>query len=298
MGRRLTETIPVEFIEVGERYRQVSDEAVASLAASINGIGLKTPITVRYVEKMVIRGEEIENVPVLVTGNTRLRAAKQLGWAEIECFVEDCTETQARLWEIDENLCRAELSPSERAKHTAERKAIYEEIHPETRHGGDRSEASRQLGDLPDRFTADTASVSGRSERAVQRDAERGEKVIDEVLSMIAGTKLDTGTYLDKLKKLTPNDQVTAAKRDLALLREQQRQATAGEKAKADRNSIDRDVQARAAREVANIIAEHVPAEWWDALKANLYAAKNAAFIANELTNISGESIMDRRYGT
>lgn len=53
-----------------------------------------------------------------------------------------------------------------------------------------------------DRFTADTAAKTGQSERSIQRDAERGEKVIPEVIDMITGTKLDTGTYLDKLKKL------------------------------------------------------------------------------------------------
>ncbi|MGB3391159.1 MAG: hypothetical protein WBA88_24615, partial [Pseudaminobacter sp.] len=67
-----------------------------------------------------------------------------------------------------------------------------------------------------DRFTVDTAAATGRSERAVQRDAERGEKVIPEVLAMVRGTKLDTGTYLDKLKKLPPSEQAQAAKRDLA----------------------------------------------------------------------------------
>lgn len=80
---------------------------------------------------------------------------------------------------IDENLCRAELSPADRARQTARRKAIYEELNPETRHGGDRSEPSRQLGDLPDadRFSADTARATGLSERTVQRDAERGEVI-------------------------------------------------------------------------------------------------------------------------
>ena len=36
---------------------------------------------------------------------------------------------------------------------------------------------SCQLGDTEDRFTASTAAVSGKSERAVQRDAGRGEKI-------------------------------------------------------------------------------------------------------------------------
>lgn len=39
---------------------------------------------------------------------------------------------------IDENLCRAEMSPAKRASQTARRKAIYIELHPETSHGGDR----------------------------------------------------------------------------------------------------------------------------------------------------------------
>jgi hypothetical protein len=64
-------------------------------------------------------------------------------------------------------------------------------------------------------FATETAKAIGKDERTVRRDAERGEKVIPEVMAMIAGTKLDTGTYLDRIKNLRPNEQVTAAKRDL-----------------------------------------------------------------------------------
>src|SRR5690606_36373943 len=66
------------------------------------------------------------------------------------------------------------------------------------------------------RFTADTAARTGQSERTVQRDAERGQKVIPEVMELVKGTRLETGAYLDKLKTFSPNDQVTAARRDLA----------------------------------------------------------------------------------
>ncbi|MGP2491064.1 hypothetical protein ACTDI4_05485 [Mesorhizobium sp. PUT5] len=41
-----------------------------------------------------------------------------------------------------------------------------------------------------DRFTADTAAKTGQSERAVQRDAERGTKISERVLSMLKGTPL------------------------------------------------------------------------------------------------------------
>jgi hypothetical protein len=101
---------------------------------------------------------------------------------------------------IDENLCRNELSPAERASQTARRKEIYEELHPETKHGGDRK--SDQVANLSTRsFAEATAAATGSDERTVRRDAERGSKVIGEVIDMITGTKLDTGTYLDKLKR-------------------------------------------------------------------------------------------------
>lgn len=96
---------------------------------------------------------------------------------------------------VDENLCRAELSPADRARQTARRKAIYEELNPETKVGGIPGKAGggkisredRQVGDdgVVSRFTADTARLTGSSERTVQRDAERGEKVIAEVLDLI-----------------------------------------------------------------------------------------------------------------
>ncbi|EYR84264.1 hypothetical protein SHLA_14c000460 [Shinella sp. DD12] len=110
---------------------------------------------------------------------------------------------------IDENLCRNELSPAERASQTARRKAIYLELHPETAAGiaqaagmNAAQERGGQVGHDVDRFDAATAKATGQSERVVRRDAERGEKVIPEVIDLIAGTKLDTGTYLDKLKRL------------------------------------------------------------------------------------------------
>jgi len=72
--------------------------------------------------------------------------------------------------------CRADLSPAERAEHTARRKEIYEEIHPETDHGGDRRSIKSQslrLENRADCFTASTAATTGKSERVVQLDAER-----------------------------------------------------------------------------------------------------------------------------
>ncbi|MET4233367.1 hypothetical protein ABIA85_006660 [Bradyrhizobium sp. LA6.10] len=71
-------------------------------------------------------------------------------------------------------LIRRDLTPAQRAKLIAKRKAAYEAVHPETRNGGNRRGSVRQVGELKkDRFTADTAAKTGKPERSIQRDATR-----------------------------------------------------------------------------------------------------------------------------
>lgn len=111
--------IDIEDIYVGERLRRPSEAAVEALANSMRAIGLKTPITVRVVEKMEIDGEEIWGVPVLVAGATRIAAAKQLGWSAISCSIVDTDDIDALMWEIAENLHRSELTVQERSEHIA-----------------------------------------------------------------------------------------------------------------------------------------------------------------------------------
>ena len=116
---------------------------------------------------------------------------------------------------IDENLYRNELSPAERATQTARRKVIYLELHPETAQYVAGGKARQNTASENFSFAESTAKATNQSERIGQLNVERGTKVIGEVIDMITGTKLDTGTYLDKLNRLTPNEQVIAAKRDL-----------------------------------------------------------------------------------
>ena len=53
-----------------------------------------------------------------------------------------------------------------------------------------------------DRFTKDTAKRTGRSERVVQLDAERGEKIAADVLERIKDTHLGTASCLDEPPEL------------------------------------------------------------------------------------------------
>ena len=274
-------SIAIDQIDIRPDARAIDAGTVAGLVDSIGAVGLIHPIRVRPA------GERWQ----VIAGAHRLQACRDLGLVEIDAVVVADDDLHAELAMIDENLCRSELSPSDRARQTARRKVIYEELHPETRHGGNRR--SDQVDNLSVRsFAAETAALAGVDERSVRRDAERGEKVTEEAMGLIRGTHLDTGSYLDKLKRMTPNDQVTAIQRDLLAREIREAQSAVQNRRSA---SIEADVKARAAREVAEIIAEFVPGEAWDGLKANLYAS-GAKAVADALTNITGQSIMDRNF--
>ncbi|TGP25918.1 hypothetical protein EN828_10350 [Mesorhizobium sp. M2D.F.Ca.ET.185.01.1.1] len=205
--------LPIDQIHARANARAIDEATVDGLADSIGAVGLINPIRVRIVE------DQWE----VVAGHHRLAACKRLGLVEIAADVIEADDLHAELAMIDENLCRAELSPADRAVWTARRKAIYLEMHPETGHG----KASPSKEEKFSSFDKDTAEKTGQTDRIVRMYAERGEKVIEEAINLIRGTKLDTGTYLDKLKGLRPNEQVTAAKRDLAHMRQQERDRAA-----------------------------------------------------------------------
>lgn len=200
--------IQIDRITTFDRVRQADRKQVEALADSIREVGLLNPVTVAP------DGDGF----ALIAGMHRLEAARLLGWTEIPATVLALDEHRRIIAECDENLCAPSLTATERAEFTRRRKAAYEALHPETVHGANQHSRSRQVGDSSEapRFTADTAAATGQSERAVQRDAERGEKVSDEALAMIKGTRLDTGRYLDSIKNLSAADQVAKVEADLA----------------------------------------------------------------------------------
>ena len=191
--------------------RSLNIEVIEQLKSSVERLGLLNPITVRK------NGDGYE----LIAGGHRLEAVRQLGLAEIECIVIEAVGLEAELATIDENLCRAELTPVQFSKQLVRRKAIYEELHPETRHGaiGGGHDQSCQLGDsgMVERFTANTAAATRTSERSIQRGSERGEKLSEEAAELIEGTHLDTGAFLDEIKDLPPEEQLERAKAELGL---------------------------------------------------------------------------------
>ncbi|WP_421360014.1 MT-A70 family methyltransferase [Agrobacterium rosae] len=210
---------PIASIIIGNRLRTLNEEKVAALMLSIPEHGLRNPISVY--------GLPSDEFVDLSAGEHRLEAVRRLGRETVPCVHYQGDALDRELWEIDENLIRSDLTPADRALFVFRRKEIYLLKHPETAHGGDRP--SRQLGDLPardaKRFTSATAEATGQSERSIQRDAERGEKVCERALRMISATPLNTGATLDRLKRLEPEQQIAWIEGALADRRETEAKA-------------------------------------------------------------------------
>jgi ParB family transcriptional regulator, chromosome partitioning protein len=185
--------ITIDRIEVAAGRRAIDPAVVNHLVKSIAAVGLQHPITVR----------QRDGGYVLVAGAHRLEAFRKRGIERIPANVVDLNPLEAELLEIDENLVRNELSPAERAAAIARRKGIYEQLHPETKHGAmGGGHGKDSAGDKADRFSKATAEATGRSERAVQLDAARGKTLGQETLAKVAGTSLDKGAELDALAEL------------------------------------------------------------------------------------------------
>lgn len=232
--------VDLQLCYASDKARQVDPRAVDALADSIEASGLLQPITVRRVQKS--RAGQICDAFEIIAGVHRVKAFRKLGRTAIPAFIQDMDDLHAELALIDENLCRSDLTPAERAAAQARRKAIYQQIHPETKRGAAGGEATKaeavgQVGQQPStpRFDEAAAQATGQSERSVRRDVTRGESLGEDVLAKVARTSLDKGEELDALAKMTPEARESLIGR-----------AASGEKVSA---KVEFKKEARAARE-------------------------------------------------
>ncbi len=258
-------SIMLDEIVIGDAHRPVNDDAVSKLAKSIKAIGLQYPITVRS------RDGKFE----LIAGRHRVEAHRALGLDRIAANVVRWSNIDARMWEISENLHRAELTVSQRAEQIAEFVRLVKEKRER--------EVSAQVGPKPDGGRPEGGErLAARDLGITRQEIQRAEK-IDSIAPEAKDAAREVGI----------DDNQSALLRVAARPASEQ-VAAVHEIAEARRTKVERDVKERAAVECAEIIAQHVPADAWDGLKANLYAA-GASNIANALTDVTGHSIMDQR---
>lgn len=163
--------LPVGDIEVGERHRALSDDAVTRLAASMKDIGLRQPISVRIVDEMMLDGHLTAGVPVLVAGRHRLAAAKSLGWSHIDCIEVEDDDIAAELWEIAENLHRLDLTKEQRDGHIRRYAELLESRAALQSRQNVAIESKREdgRGHRPQGTASQVAAETGLSIRTVQR---------------------------------------------------------------------------------------------------------------------------------
>lgn len=204
MARDVVMHLSLDEVVVRNGRRPINSEAVQSLAASIQKIGLQTPITCR-----AIGSGQFE----LIAGNHRLEAAKLTGAEAIPAVIVKWDDKTARKWEISENLHRADLTELQRKEEIAEWIAITEaeqgegvlaQLEPKPRGGRPESgvrAAARELG--VERNEAQRAiKVASISERAKQAAVD---------------AKLDNNqAALLRIASVTPDEQVEKVREEAA----------------------------------------------------------------------------------
>lgn len=191
-------SIPVSSILVGKRLRAVDPDTVRMIAASFLETGQHTPIEVGPADA--------EGRHRLIAGGHRYAAALEAGLKTMRASIFTGTELQARMREVDENLLRRELSELDRAVFLAERKTIYEALHPETAHGKARPGKVEENFHFPGResFAAETARKLGVTDRQVRTYLLRA-RIEPELRDRLALTRwADHGATLDAIAKAPP----------------------------------------------------------------------------------------------
>lgn len=117
MSKRVeTKELPVAEILVGARWRTPTGKQIAMLQDSLRENGLLAPIVVRLANEG--NGHSRKSW-VLVSGATRLAAAKKEGWSNIEARILEGSDVVMEMAELAENLHRGELTKLERDQQIA-----------------------------------------------------------------------------------------------------------------------------------------------------------------------------------
>lgn len=200
-------SVPIAAIDRSGRLRPIDPAKVQLIADGIltwramGNQGIPAPITVRPAGP---------NAWKLVAGGHRVSAVELLGDLEIPVLIQNLSDLQARLVEIDENLCRNELNALDRAAFLAERSRIWEKMYPDKagRKGSNKARwhGASDLTDHPTRtvrvgsediekfsFAEDAQEKIGLSASTIRRDVQMYRLLAStpEILDRVRGTGLE-----------------------------------------------------------------------------------------------------------
>lgn len=206
----ISQFIKLSDIEIPEdRARDLDMDWAQALSFMIAAQGLINPITVRMVG----------GLPRLVAGLHRYTAFGLLEWDTIPARISNAaTDDEARLEEVMENLGRNELNALDRCHHLYELKQVYERLHPDAAHGGDRKSdkiKSQKLALDPEAgeifgFSKATAEKTGFSQSAIKLSVKIWKDLAAASRQRCAGTWL--ASHQAGLKLLSEQPQTEQAK--------------------------------------------------------------------------------------
>ncbi len=192
-------TIPVSAIDDRDRVRPVTPAIAEQFAEDMRNRGLRQPIEVAR------RGKDRWE---LVDGGHRLAAAKLLRWETIEAVVSTGTKLERRRDQLLAQLVYNPLTMLERAEFLAELKRVYQELYPESKAGGDRTQGKTQTL----HFAQAVAVRAPWGVRTIQLAAMIGEKLVPEAAALLRNTPFeDNQQELVSLAKLSPKTQEAVA---------------------------------------------------------------------------------------
>lgn len=198
--------VPISKIIVADRVREgITEVRVGVLAESIKSVGLLQPIVLTKDFR-------------LVAGKHRLQACEKNGWEEIPAIIKTYNTVDAELAEIDENLCRFDLTEMERGIHVNRRSKLYEIKFPQTIRGKRKEELKKKweeagkptddpnipnfdfepTDEKPVPFVKDTATKSGRSTSQIRDEVHLGEALMDRLTPEIRALIAPTGSADNK----------------------------------------------------------------------------------------------------
>jgi ParB/RepB/Spo0J family partition protein len=159
--------------------RPLVEAEIKRLALSMQQIGMITPITVRFREN--VRSADFDDSYEIVTGRHRVAAALSLGWEEIDAIEIECSDLDAKLWEIAENLHRVELTALQRDEQVSEwirltAKKVSDNLSETPNKGGRPGKAAATAGEIGvnERDAQRAVKVSSLSDEAKAAAVEHG----------------------------------------------------------------------------------------------------------------------------
>jgi len=114
-----------------QRLRPADLAHTRMIMVSMRDNGQFAPVLVRHAP----RNKNGKQPYVLAAGLHRLRAAQRLGWSDI-CAMLLEPEDDPAVVEIEENLCRADLTALDRIRFIRERRELFEAEHGPIKRGG------------------------------------------------------------------------------------------------------------------------------------------------------------------